>query len=82
MAVKSELYYWVVCDRCGARCDYGDYAAMADEGQAVYMAEESEWVLVGEWPNYTGHYCPDCVVLGDDGWIPMSHPISADSGTT
>lgn len=77
MALKSEPYYWVVCDRCGTRCDYGDYSAMSDEQTALDGAENVDWLLVGEWPNYTGHFCDGCIVLGDDGWEPMPVRVSA-----
>ena len=58
--IKSEPYYWVVCDKCGARCEYGDFSAMADEGSAVDGAVESEWSVQGE-----RHHCPACPYIAD-----------------
>lgn len=55
MTIKSAPYYWVECDGCGDRCEYGDFSAMGDPGQAVDGATESEWSVQGE-----RHHCPSC----------------------
>ena len=58
MPVKSEPYYWLECDTCGARCDYGDFSAMADEGSAIDGAIDAEWTTDGErW------HCDGCPVI-------------------
>lgn len=41
MSVQSALYYWVVCDCCGQRADYGDYSAWAEESTALEYGEAS-----------------------------------------
>lgn len=55
MSIKSAPYYWVECDGCGARCEYGDFSAMADPGAAVDGAYDDEWSVQGE-----RHHCPSC----------------------
>jgi hypothetical protein len=39
MSVQSAPYFWVVCDCCGARADYGEFAAWSDAGQARDYSE-------------------------------------------
>lgn len=58
MAIKSEPYYWVVCDGCGERADYGDWTAWADENTAVEMAESSDWGWLTAEDGR--HLCMDC----------------------
>jgi hypothetical protein len=48
MPLKSAPYYWVECDNCGNRIDYGDFSALADDGQAVDGALDSEWTTDGD----------------------------------
>ncbi len=58
MSVKSAPYYWLECDGCGAKADYGDFSAMSDEGSAVDCALDSEWTTDCE-----KHHCPRCPML-------------------
>lgn len=58
MTLRSAPYYWVECDNCGGRCDYGDFSAMADAGSAVDGAADADWSCHGE-----KHHCPDCPPL-------------------
>ena len=60
MTIKSAPYYWVECNNCGSRCEYGDFTAMADDGQAVDGAVEDEWSVQGE-----RHHCPSCPYIAD-----------------
>jgi hypothetical protein len=55
MAVASKPYYWLVCDTCGAAAEYGDFSAMAEEGDAIDSALDSDWTTDGE-----RHHCPAC----------------------
>lgn len=56
MTVKSAPYYWLECDHCGTPADYGDYSAMADEGDAIEYALESDWTTDGG--KYNCRNCP------------------------
>jgi hypothetical protein len=58
--IKSAPYYWVECDKCGARCEYGDFSAMSDAGAAVDDAVSDDWTARGEQ-----HHCPSCPAIGD-----------------
>lgn len=60
MAIKSAPYYWVVCDKCGARDEYGDYSALSDPGDAETQSLEGDWTKQGE-----RHHCPECPVIAD-----------------
>jgi hypothetical protein len=54
--IESKPFYWVVCDEqgCEARCpDEDDESiAWAEADQAVAVAQDSEWLVVG-----SKHYC-------------------------
>ena len=56
MSLKSAPYYWVECDSCGERCEYGDFSALADFGSAIDGALDSEWTQDGQGK----HHCRDC----------------------
>lgn len=58
MSVKSAPYYWVECDNCGARCEYGDFSAWADKSYAIDSAVDGDWYADGD-----KHHCPDCPSL-------------------
>ena len=58
MSLKSAPYYWVTCDNCGQRCDYGDYESLSSQDDAVQMAIEADWTKRGD-----RHHCPDCPPL-------------------
>ncbi len=60
MSIKSAPYYWVVCDNCGVRDEYGDFSAMSDSGQAVDLAIDADWSEQGG-----RHHCPACPVIAD-----------------
>lgn len=56
MAIKTAPYYWLECDQCGKRCDYGEFAAYADESYALGEAVDGlDWTTDGQ-----RHHCPDC----------------------
>lgn len=56
MSVKSEPYYWLECDGCGARSTAGgEYSAWSDVCGALEEAECLDWVEVGG-----AHYCDGC----------------------
>ena len=58
MPVKSAPYYWIECDNCGERCDYGDYAAWGEIDQAVAATDAYDWTNDGDrW------HCVKCPVL-------------------
>jgi endogenous inhibitor of DNA gyrase (YacG/DUF329 family) len=58
MSLKSAPYFWVECDGCGDRCEYGDFAAWADADYAIDGATEADWTeLDGK------HHCPSCPEL-------------------
>ena len=58
MSLKSALYYWVECDNCGDRCEYGDFSAYGDIGQAIDGAIADDWTEQGG-----RHHCPNCEPL-------------------
>jgi hypothetical protein len=56
MTLKSAPFYWVECDGCGVRCDYGEFAAWEQDGAAEEGARDWDWqIKYGK-----SHYCPDC----------------------
>ena len=61
MPIKSEPYYFAVCDNCGDRADYGDFSAWKDHGAAADKA------LASDWTEKDGvFHCPGCPSLADD----------------
>ena len=79
MSVKEAPYYWVECDGCGERCEYGEFSAMSDPGQAIDGALEDEWTGDGSGK----HHCPSCPPLArceDCGKpaIPSADPADPD----
>jgi hypothetical protein len=60
MPLKEAPYYWLECDGCGERCEYGDFSAMADFGSAIDGALEADWTTDGEKYHCTD--CPDLTV--------------------
>jgi hypothetical protein len=58
--IKSAPYYWVECDNCGERCEYGEFSAFANSGAAIDSATDSDWTSQGE-----RHHCPDCPPIAD-----------------
>lgn len=72
MAVKSEPYFWVVCDGCGVSSTKGtDYAAWAGENTALIEAEESGWRLGDRTDcptkRFEGERGQEIVVPGNEG---------------
>jgi hypothetical protein len=68
MSLKSAPYWWVDCDNCGERCDYGDFAAWAEVDHAIDGAIESEWTTDGSG-KYHCTACPQiakCERCGKD----------------
>ena len=59
--LKSDPYYWVECDNCGERCEYGDFAAWSDFGMAIDGAINSDWT-----EKDGKHHCPSCPPLDVD----------------
>ena len=64
MSVQSKPYYWAVCDCCGERADYGDYAAWDTEDRALDY-DEASFQRIGDedlcaacwcWPEDTEGY--------------------------
>ena len=60
MTIKSAPYYWLECNNCGERAEYGDFAAMDSEASAIGQARDSEWTRQGD-----RDHCPDCPPIGD-----------------
>jgi hypothetical protein len=60
MTLKSAPYFWVECDTCGIRAEYGDFSAMSDASSAIDGAVDSEWSTQGE-----RHHCPACPHIAD-----------------
>jgi hypothetical protein len=58
VSVHSKLFYWLTCDNCQERIDYGDFAAMSDESDAIDAALDSDWTTDG-----TKHHCWNCPPL-------------------
>ncbi|QPZ39718.1 hypothetical protein [Paramicrobacterium chengjingii] len=79
MSAHEVTFYQVKCDCCGVvEDDYGDFAAMADFGQAQASAESVGWARVdGEdlcngcwcWPEDLSDY------PGDDAWTATDDPL-------
>lgn len=66
MALKSAPYYWVVCDSCGERCEYGDFAALSDAGDAVGEAIDHDWSVSDKHDKHHCHKCePFCEQCGE-----------------
>lgn len=40
MPLKSEPYYWVKCDSCGKRCDYGSFTAWRNEDLSKFGCDD------------------------------------------
>lgn len=62
--IRSALFYWVECDRCGRKVE-SDYAAWAEKDYALDEAYDSEWMIggAGEVPDDFGQVCWKCVEL-------------------
>lgn len=59
MSIKNAPYYWVECDDCGERAEYGEYSALADQGDAETMAlEDADFTTDG-----VEHHCHRCPPL-------------------
>lgn len=58
MSLKSEPYYWLVCDECGERADYDEFSAFEDVGQAYDRALDLGWTSDGE-----RDHCENCPTL-------------------
>ena len=71
MSLEQVPMYRVICDRCGTSAqEDGDYYAWADAEQAE--ADADDWLL-----NDGGHWCPGCVIAGDDGDpVPNPAPVT------
>jgi hypothetical protein len=65
MPLKSAPYYWVECDKCGGRADYGDYAAWMDASSAVEQLDDSGWLTINSEKGEL-YYCTDCTVWSDE----------------
>lgn len=55
MSLQSKPYYWVVCDCCGEKADYGDYSAWSDEGQAIEFMDDADFKRIDD-----EDLCPLC----------------------
>jgi hypothetical protein len=60
MSVKETPYYWVTCDNCGIRADYGARDAMDTPDAAIDRAVTAGWSEQG-----SRHHCPNCPVIPD-----------------
>ena len=58
MSLKSAPYYWVECDNCGTRCDYGEFAAVYEAIEAEDLARDRDWSC-----EHGKHHCPHCPPL-------------------
>lgn len=58
MGIHSAPYFWLVCDNCEGRADYGDYTAWAEADMAVVTALDSDWTTDGD-----RYHCPSCPTL-------------------
>lgn len=60
MSVQEVPYYYLTCDCCGERADYGDYSAWSDPGDAVSYADP-------DFQEVDGQYlCPSCWCWPED----------------
>lgn len=60
MSIESAPYFWVICDDCGERDEYGEVWAWAESDQAELVWTDSQnHVKDGK------HYCEGCLV-----WCP------------
>lgn len=58
MSLKSEPYYWLECDGCGAKStECGEYGAYSDPSGAQDDAEGNDWS-----ERDGKDYCADCPV--------------------
>ena len=53
MTIRSAPYYWVECDCCEERVDYGDsgYAAWQERKQATGNMDDGKLAVLGYWVN-------------------------------
>jgi len=81
MTLKSAPFYWLVCDRCGKRADYGENIAMSHAGDARDIAADSEWLITGH-PTDEHHYCESCHVWDEeqDKSVPMPPARTTSEG--
>jgi hypothetical protein len=56
MSLKSEPFYWLICDNCGAKStEGGEYAAWGAADTAI------EDAMCSDWLEHKGmHYCDGC----------------------
>ncbi len=58
MPIKSEPYWFAVCDGCGERADYDEFTAWQTRDLAETSTEEIGWTSDGDkWR------CPGCPPL-------------------
>src|SRR5580704_7914570 len=60
MPFNSKPFWWVECDNCGKRIDYGDFSAWEDQDQAATVAEEYDWTCDDDRERWA---CPECPPL-------------------
>ena len=61
MAIAEVTMYRVICDRCGASAQDGDFYAWATKDSAIDEATGSDWLV-----NDDGHWCGDCTTWDED----------------
>lgn len=57
--IKSNTYYYVVCDNCGRRADYG----VEHESEAWRTPDNAVDLLPAFWTTNGRHHCPRCPPL-------------------
>jgi len=67
MTIRSAPYYWVECDCCEERVDYGDsgYAAWQERKQATGNMDDADFQTV-EVDGVEQQLCPNCWVWPED----------------
>lgn len=60
MPVQEVTFYRVVCDNCGQKADYGEYAAWQQPEGAVESLGE-DWTQIDD-----RFYCDNCRPLDED----------------
>jgi hypothetical protein len=61
MSYGEQPYYWAVCDRCGYRAEYDEYAAWSGKDQVDEYADDAGWYV-----EDGHHVCDDCTPHGPD----------------
>ncbi len=61
--IASRIYYFIVCDNCDRRADYGCRPEAWRNPDLAINQLPSFWTSDGQ-----RHHCPDCPQLAEENW--------------